>query len=75
MTRVLPTVVGAPGSSSTRAKVYAPGASRFTGTIEWVHLAIDEAAEDLDHLIFTRRAPEDRHGEAVSAAGDGDPAS
>ena len=29
---------------------------RFTGRIEWVELAIDEAAEDLDHLI----TPEER---------------
>ena len=30
--------------------------SRFTGTVEWVQIDIDEAAEDLDHLI----TPEER---------------
>ena len=30
---------------------YTPQASRFTGTIEWVQIDIDAAAEDLDHLI------------------------
>ena len=29
---------------------------RFTGTVGWVRLDIDEAAEDLDHLI----SPEER---------------
>jgi arylsulfatase len=35
---------------------YTPGTSRFTGTIEWVQIDVDEAAEDVDHLI----APEER---------------
>ena len=30
---------------------YTPKTSRFSGEIEWVEIAIDEAAEDLDHLI------------------------
>jgi hypothetical protein len=30
--------------------------SRFNGTVEWVQIDIDEAAEDLDHLI----TPEER---------------
>jgi arylsulfatase A-like enzyme len=30
---------------------YTPEGSRFTGTIEWVQIDIDEAAEDLDHLV------------------------
>jgi len=30
---------------------YTPESSRFTGRIDWVQLDIDEAAEDLDHLI------------------------
>jgi arylsulfatase A-like enzyme len=30
---------------------YDPKASRFNGQIRWIELAIDEAAEDLDHLI------------------------
>jgi arylsulfatase len=30
---------------------YTPEGSRFTGTIEWVQIDIDQAAEDLDHLI------------------------
>jgi arylsulfatase A-like enzyme len=35
---------------------YGPKDSRFTGRIGWVQLDIDEAAEDLDHLI----TPEER---------------
>ena len=30
--------------------------SRFKGTVNWVQIDIDEAAEDLDHLI----SPEER---------------
>jgi len=30
---------------------YTPNTSRFNGTVEWVEIDIDEAAEDLDHLI------------------------
>ena len=30
---------------------YTPETSRFTGKVHWVQLDIDEAAEDLDHLI------------------------
>ena len=30
---------------------YGPKDSEFTGTVRWVQLDIDEAAEDLDHLI------------------------
>jgi arylsulfatase A-like enzyme len=32
---------------------YTSEGSRFTGTVDWVQLDIDEAAEDLDHLIST----------------------
>jgi arylsulfatase A-like enzyme len=35
---------------------YTPEGSRFTGAVEWVQIDIDEAAEDLDHLI----TPEER---------------
>jgi arylsulfatase len=35
---------------------YTPEGSLFTGTINWVQIDIDEAAEDLDHLI----TPEER---------------
>jgi arylsulfatase A-like enzyme len=35
---------------------YTSEGSRFNGTVEWVQLDIDEAAEDLDHLI----TPEER---------------
>ena len=35
---------------------YTSRGSRFTGTVNWVQLDIDEAAEDLDHLI----TPEER---------------
>ena len=30
---------------------YTPATSRFTGVVNWVEIDIDEAAEDLDHLI------------------------
>jgi arylsulfatase len=30
---------------------YTPETSRFTGVVNWVEIDIDEAAEDLDHLI------------------------
>ena len=33
-----------------------PNATEFTGTVRWVQLDIDEAAEDLDHLITPRSA-------------------
>ena len=35
---------------------YGPRGSRFTGRVRWVQLDIDEAAEDVDHLI----TPEER---------------
>jgi arylsulfatase len=35
---------------------YTSEGSRFTGTIEWVEIDIDEAAADEDHLI----SPEER---------------
>jgi arylsulfatase len=35
---------------------YSAAESRFTGTVNWVQIDIDEAAEDLDHLI----SPEER---------------
>jgi hypothetical protein len=35
---------------------YTSEGSRFTGTVNWMQLDIDEAAEDLDHLI----TPEER---------------
>ena len=35
---------------------YTRRGSRFTGTVEWVQIDLDEAAEDLDHLI----TPEER---------------
>ena len=35
---------------------YAGEASVFTGTVEWVQIDVDEAAEDFDHLI----TPEER---------------
>jgi arylsulfatase len=36
--------------------------ARFTGRVRWVQLDIDEAAEDLDHLI----TPEERLRIAMS---------
>jgi arylsulfatase len=35
---------------------YTPESSRFTGTVNWVEIDIDEAAADVDHLI----SPEER---------------
>ncbi len=35
---------------------YGPKDSKFTGRVRWVQIDIDEAAEDLDHLI----TPEER---------------
>jgi hypothetical protein len=35
---------------------YKGASSEFTGTVNWVQLDIDQAAEDLDHLI----TPEER---------------
>ena len=35
---------------------YTAEASRFTGTVHWVQIDVDEAAEDADHLI----TPEER---------------
>jgi arylsulfatase A-like enzyme len=41
---------------------YPSEGSRFTGTVNWVQLDIDEAAEDLDHLI----TPEERLAVAMA---------
>jgi arylsulfatase len=41
---------------------YTPEQSVFTGTVNWVQLDIDEAAEDLDHLI----SPEERLAVAMA---------
>ena len=35
---------------------YGPGGSHFTGRVRWVQIDIDDAAEDIDHLI----SPEER---------------
>jgi hypothetical protein len=35
---------------------YTSQGSRFTGIVEWVQIDVDDAAEDLDHLI----SPEER---------------
>ena len=47
-------------SGATRASPvsddYKGGGSVFNGTVNWVQIDIDEAAEDLDHLI----TPEER---------------
>jgi arylsulfatase A-like enzyme len=49
------TDVGADGGTPV-SDDYGPKDSRFTGRIRWVQLDIDQAAEDLDHLI----TPEER---------------
>jgi arylsulfatase A-like enzyme len=41
---------------------YTTAGSRFTGTVEWVQIDVDAAAEDVDHLI----APEERMRIALS---------
>ena len=41
---------------------YAPGHSSYNGRVNWVQIDLDEAAEDLDHLI----SPEERLRIAVS---------
>jgi arylsulfatase A-like enzyme len=43
-------------TASPVAPDYTAETSRFTGKIEWVQIDVDEAAEDLDHLI----SPEER---------------
>ncbi len=35
---------------------YDPKESKFNGRVQWVQLDIDEAAEDLDHLITTEES-------------------
>ena len=49
-------------TASSVSDDYTIEGSRFTGSIDWVQLDIDEAAEDLDHLI----APEERLQIAMS---------
>ena len=41
---------------------YSPRGSRFTGTVHWVELDVDDASEDLDHLI----SPEERYRVAIA---------
>jgi hypothetical protein len=41
---------------------YTSATSRFTGRVTWVQIDVDEAAEDLDHLI----TPEERLHIAMS---------
>lgn len=42
--------IGIDNASATSPE-YAAESSRSTGTVDWVQIDIDEAAEDLDHLI------------------------
>ena len=41
---------------------YTPDTSQFTGTVNWVQIDIDKAAEDVDHLI----SPEERLAVAMA---------
>jgi hypothetical protein len=41
---------------------YGPKDSGFTGRVRWVQIDLDEAAEDLDHLI----TPEERYQIAMA---------
>ena len=47
---------------------YGPRDSEFTGTVRWVQIDIDAAAEDTDHLITPGGAPAGRDGAAVASA-------
>jgi arylsulfatase len=47
--------IGSDAASPVSAD-YTPEGSRFTGTVNWVQIDTDEAAEDFDHLI----SPEER---------------
>jgi arylsulfatase len=49
-------------TASTVSDDYAGTSSTFTGTVQWVQIDIDEAAEDVDHLI----SPEERLRLAMS---------
>jgi arylsulfatase len=42
--------IGVDDASATSPD-YTPETSRFNGEVNWVEIDIDEAAEDLDHLI------------------------
>ena len=44
---------------------YGADDSAFTGRVHWVQLDLDEAAEDLDHLITPGGAPARRDGAPV----------
>jgi hypothetical protein len=43
-------------TASPVANDYTPEESVFTGTVSWVQIDVDEAAEDVDHVI----SPEER---------------
>ena len=47
---------------------HGPRTTAFTGRVRWVQIDIDEAAEDLDHLITAGGAPARRDGPAVGMA-------
>ena len=43
-------------TASAVSNDYTPESSHFTGSVEWVQIDVDAAAEDVDHLI----TPEER---------------
>jgi hypothetical protein len=45
---------------------YTAGNTTFTGKVAWVQIDIDDAAENLDHLITPRGATPRRHGPPVA---------
>jgi arylsulfatase len=47
---------GGPLGGAVVSEDYGPRGNEFTGEINWVQIDLDEAAEDLDHLI----TPEER---------------
>ncbi|HKG37767.1 MAG TPA: hypothetical protein VKB25_02160, partial [Conexibacter sp.] len=55
-------------TGTTVSDDYSSEGSRFTGTIEWVQIDIDAAADDEDHLIGPRGTAADRDGAAIATA-------
>jgi hypothetical protein len=55
-------------TGTTVSDDYSSEGSRFAGTIEWVQIDIDAAADDEDHLIGPRGTAADRDGAAIATA-------
>jgi hypothetical protein len=50
------------GAATPVSDDYSAHGSAFTGRVQWVQIDVDEAAEDLDHLI----SPEERLAVAMA---------